>query len=237
MSTWPILFHILLLKRTLIPFSKYRASVTFSLDFNEPTTPNTSNRYHSPPPRRHNGLVHTSAVYSEASASPSHCASDSTRVSISLCRCLVTLSAFLLSDIFNGEYLTLMFSFLHLCLFSTPYFFYLGCACVLIFLWIQVAVVRSRLLLFRLLGEVERVRFWITSVNVNQLLSVPVSSSALRTVEANCLVRFVLYRSRCFSFYFDCFVFRSFLFIWTFTGNPWANASFYFLHFEKTVGF
>lgn len=67
------------------------------------------------------------SAFTEASASPSHCASDSTRVSITFCRCLVTLSTFLLSDIFNGEYLTIMFSFLHLCLSSTPYFLFGMC--------------------------------------------------------------------------------------------------------------
>ncbi len=67
----------------------------------------------------------------------------------------LSLSTFLLSDIFTGEYFLLIFSCLHLYLFSSSSFD-LGCACILFFFWVQLTLIWSRFLMLYLLGEGER---------------------------------------------------------------------------------
>lgn len=102
------------------------------------------------PLRSRDGLLHTSAVYTvEPLLSPVTAPLTLTAPPHSLS--LVALSTFLLSDIFTGEYFLLIFSFLHLYLFSTSSFD-LRSAWILFFLWIQL----RRFLMFCLLGEGER---------------------------------------------------------------------------------
>jgi len=74
------------------------------------------------PLRPRDGLLHTtSAVYTvEPLLSPVTAPLTLTAPPHSLA--LVALSTFLLSDIFTGEYFLLIFSFLHLYLFSTSSF-------------------------------------------------------------------------------------------------------------------
>lgn len=84
----------------------------------------------SPPAQSRWFAPHQRCVYCRSTAFLSHCAADSSSSSHSLS--LVALSTFLLSDIFTGEYFLLIFSCLHLYLFSTSSFD-LGCACILFF--------------------------------------------------------------------------------------------------------